>query len=168
MILTGRQIEQEIDLGSIEIAPFSKEQVNPNSYNYRLGETLLVANGNDPSGKPRFKKIALTSSGYVLNPRQMYLAHTQEIIGSKKYAMSLIGRSSIGRLGLFLQASANLGHVTSQHQWTLELVAALPIRIYPRMIIGQVSFWENYGEILEYTGRHGRLNGAQESKLGEV
>ena len=64
--------------------------------------------------------------------------------------MSLIGRSSMGRLGLFLQVSANLGHTTSCHQWTLELVAAKPIRLYPNMIIGQVTFWDNQGEIYDH------------------
>lgn len=93
----------------------------------------------------------------------MYLGHTLEIIGSRKYAMSLIGRSSMGRLGLFLQLSANLGHTTSTHQWTLELYPVLPIRLYPEMIIGQVTFWTNYGEVKEYTGNYGRFNQPQES-----
>ena len=61
--------------------------------------------------------------------------------------MSLIGRSSIGRLGLFLQVSANLGHVTSCHKWTLELFPCKNIRIYPRMKIGQISFWSTLGDI---------------------
>lgn len=59
--------------------------------------------------------------------------------------MSLIGRSSTGRLGLFLQVSADLGHTGAEHKWTLELVAAKPIKIYPNMIIGQISF----GKIME-------------------
>lgn len=90
-----------------------------------------------------FEEAAIPEDGYILKPRQMYLGHTAETIGSRKYAMSLIGRSSVGRLGLFLQISANLGHTTSSHKWTLEMVSVKPLKIYPYMKIGQVSFWEN-------------------------
>jgi dCTP deaminase len=93
----------------------------------------------------------------------MYLGHTAEIIGSKEYAMSLIGRSSLGRYGLFLQVSANLGHTCSAHKWTLELVATKAIKIYPGMKIGQVSFWKNFGKVKKYEGKYGHLNHPQES-----
>ena len=79
--------------------------------------------------------------------------------------MSLIGRSSIGRLGLFLQLSADLGHVGSKHKWTLELVAAKPIIIYPFMKIGQISFWENDGDFKEYSGEYGKYSIPTESQL---
>ena len=69
----------------------------------------------------------------------------------------------MGRYGLFLQVSANLGHTTSEHQWTLEIVAVQPIRVYSGMIIGQVSFWCNFGTIIKYDGQYGQLNNPQES-----
>lgn len=72
--------------------------------------------------------------------------------------MSLIGRSSVGRLGLFLQVSADLGHTTSQHQWTLELVAAKPIILYPNMKIGQVTFWNNCGVLKPDTFTYANFN----------
>ena len=162
MILTGSKIKEEVARGTIKISPFSEEQVNPNSYNYRLGPILKVYKNFDGE-KSLFEEILIPEEGYVLQPGQMYLGHTKEIIGSSTYAMSLIGRSSMGRYGLFLQVSANLGHTTSEHQWTLEMVAALPIRVYPGMIIGQVSFWRNFGAIVEYGGRYGHLNHPQES-----
>jgi dCTP deaminase len=162
MILTGSKIKEEIMKGNISIIPFCSEQVNPNSYNYRLGSTLKVFENFD-GRKAVFKKIKIPKEGYVLEPGRMYLANTKEIIGSCKYAMSLIGRSSMGRYGLFLQVSANLGHTTSRHKWTLEIVAAQKIRLYSEMIIGQVSFWKNLGNIKKYTGRYGLLNRPQES-----
>ena len=164
MILTGREILKEVERGDIVIHPFNPKQVNPNSYNYCLSSTIKVF-VEMRGTKPVFKEINIPDKGFVLETGQLYLAHTREVIGSKKYAMSLIGRSSIGRLGLFLQASANLGHTSSEHQWTLELVAAKKIRIYPGMIIGQVSFWENKGELEEYKGRYGKLSQSQESLL---
>ncbi|MEK7145058.1 MAG: deoxycytidine deaminase [Patescibacteria group bacterium] len=162
MILTGSKIKEEVARGTIKISPFSEEQVNPNSYNYRLGPILKVYKSFDGE-KSLFEEVLIPEEGYILQPGQMYLGHTKEIIGSSIYAMSLIGRSSMGRYGLFLQVSANLGHTTSEHQWTLEMVAALPIRVYSGMIIGQVSFWCNFGAVVEYSGRYGRLNRPQES-----
>ena len=161
MILTGPAICQEVSEGNIVLDPFVSRQVNPNSYNYRIADTLKVFQRMD-GYRPHFDEVKIPVEGFVLEPHQLYLARTKEIIGSRKYAMSLIGRSSLGRLGLFLQISANLGHTASQHQWTLELVAAYRIRIYPFMIIGQVSFWENRGEVAPYSGRYGRVSGVQE------
>jgi dCTP deaminase len=162
MILTGSKIIEEIRKKDIVIRPFSLNQVNPNSYNYRLGSVLKIFWKFDGI-KAIFKEIKIPPKGYVLRPGRMYLGITKEIIGSQEYAMSLIGRSSMGRYGLFLQASANLGHTTSKHRWTLEIVAAQPIRIYAGMIIGQVSFWTNYGTVKKYKGRYGFLNYPQES-----
>lgn len=167
MILTGGKITEEVARGAIIIDPFSENQVNPNSYNYRLGRKLKVFRSFD-GHRSVFEEIEIPEEGYVLLPKQMYLGHTLEKIGSSSYAMSLIGRSSIGRLGLFVQISANLGHTTSAHQWTLELVAAKSIRVYPEMIIGQVSFWENYGDIEKYQGLHGRFSDPQESLAREL
>lgn len=162
MILTGSKIKEEVAAGRIVIKPFYVSQINPNSYNYRLGSTIKVYD-RFYRGKAYFKEIKIPKSGYILEPKKMYLACTKEIIGSSKYAMSLIGRSSMGRYGLFLQVSANLGHTTSEHRWTLELVAVQAIKLYPGMIIGQVSFWKNFGPIEKYNGRYGFINHPQES-----
>lgn len=161
MILTGNQIEKEVSEGNIIIHPFFKEQINPNSYNYRIGDCLLVLTDEG------FVEQKIPSEGYVLHPHQVYLANTYEILGSDKYAMSLIGRSSLGRLGLFLQISANLGHTGSTHNWTLELVATMPILIYPFMIVGQISFWENCGDSELYKQGYSIFNGPTKSLLGE-
>ncbi|MBC3365821.1 deoxycytidine deaminase [Pseudomonas sp. SWRI154] len=147
MILTGQEIINSVDNGNITISNFDYSRINPNSYNYLLGNEIKAFSGKDTDGSPKFDTITLNDEGYVLHPGSMYLGVTDEIIGSSLFAMSLIGRSSIGRLGLFLQISANLGHTTSRHQWTLELHAARPIRIYPKMPIGQVSFWKNDGSV---------------------
>ncbi len=147
MILTGAGIIAEQAQGNIAISDFSLKRVNPNSYNYRLGYLLKVPRLLDGGEQLEFETIELPSTGYVLQGGTMYLGHTLESIGSSKFAMSLIGRSSLGRLGLFLQVSANLGHTTSNHCWTLELVASQAIRLYPGMPIGQVSFWLNQGSV---------------------
>lgn len=164
MILTGSEIKKEVKKGNILIEPFLDDQINPNSYNYRIGDKIKIFDNFDGK-KSHFKEIKIPKSGLILTPRHMYLANTLEIIGSKKYAMSLIGRSSIGRYGMFLQHSANLGHTASCHRWTLEIYTCLPFKVYPCMRIGQVSFWTNKGEIKDYSGEYGRCSEIKESIL---
>ena len=159
MILTGGEIEKEVGKSNIIIIPFNKDQINPNSYNYRINDGIVNFSNNN------IKRIEIPKSGFVLKPHQVYLASTYEILGSKKYAMNLIGRSSLGRLGLFLQVSANLGHTGSKHSWTLELVSAKPFRIYPRMIVGQISFWDNKGKIILYEKSYSKYNDPKQSKI---
>jgi dCTP deaminase len=165
VILTGTEIARQIELGTITFSPFSADQINPNSCNYRLGPHLKVFERTDEDNNHVFRSVQLPEEGYVLRPGTLYLGHTYEVIGSSQFAMSLIGRSSIGRLGLFLQISANLGHTTSCHQWTLELFCVKPIRVYPQMRIGQVSFWTNAGEVLQYHGQYTRHNMPTESRF---
>ena len=148
MILTGEKIINEIRKGNITIKPFDALLINPNSYNFRLGDILYQLNNIllDPTQESKYKEIVLTDEGFTLQPNQLYLSNTFEEIGSKIYAMTLIGRSSIGRLGLFLQVSAPLGHVGSKHCWTLELKVVQPLKVYPKMKIGQISFWKVDGK----------------------
>lgn len=143
MILTGQEIEAERAKGAITLEPFSKELLNPNSYNYRLGDHLLLMDEDilDVARKPQTRKIIIPKQGYVLEPGRVYLGYTAETIGSQQYVPSLIGRSSMGRLGLFLQITADLGHLGTSHKWTLELKVVQPLRVYAGMRIGQVSFW---------------------------
>lgn len=164
MILTGDEIIKEAAKGNIFISPFCEDSVNPNSYNYRLGNKLKVFKKQE-NGKQIFSEVEIPEDGIILYPKQTYLGHTAEIIGSDKYAMSLIGRSSLGRCGLFLQVSANLGHTLSCHQWTLELVALKPIKLYRGMKIGQVSFWVNQGKVKMYDSYYNKYSNPLEAKV---
>ena len=101
MILTGKEIVRAVEAGEVRLEPFSADQVNPNSYNYRLGDRIKTFVGFD-GGRSSFAESSIPPEGVVLEPGRMYLATTRERIGSARYAMSLIGRSSLGRLGLFL------------------------------------------------------------------
>jgi dCTP deaminase len=166
MILTASEIKLEQGKGGIVIEPFDAESLNPCSYTYRLGPELGVPDIAE-DGTVTFTTITIPPEGYVLQPHRMYLGHTMEVIGSSNYAMSLVGRSSLGRLGLFLQVSANLIHVGAQHQITLELVAALPLRLYAGMDIGEISFWETIGEKKPYSGGYSAHNAPTASRLME-
>jgi dCTP deaminase len=164
MILTGSEIARKREAGRITIEPYSASHLNPNSYDFRLGTQLGVPVFKN--GFLEFDIVDLPVDGYALRPRTMYLGHTLEKLGSDTYAMRLVGRSSLGRLGLFLQVSADLGHTGACHQWTLEIVAALPFKIYPKMRIGQISFWENLGTPDAYEQRYSAFNAPTPSSLG--
>jgi dCTP deaminase len=155
VILTGNEIKKQVESGRIHLRPFEEGLVNPNSYNYRLGDTLLELEDVviDPAKEPSYKEHIIGSEGFVLKPGRLYLASTLEEIGSDHYVTTLIGRSSVGRLGLFLQITADLGHVGAKHAWTLELKVVQPLRVYRGMRIGQVSFW--------------RVSGRQEHKYSD-
>jgi len=149
MILTGNAIIKAVQANEISFDPFVTDQVNPNSMNYRIGDELYVLNEGllDPKQEKTFTQLVFGKNGYVLEPGKLYLGHTKEKIGSQMYVPKLIGRSSVGRLGLFLQVTADLGQLGAAHQWTLELRVVQPLRIYPGMKIGQVSFWTVMGDI---------------------
>ena len=166
VILSGLKIKEEVMNGNITIEPFTDALLNPNSYNYRLSDELLELTDKviDPKKPSSFKRIKLTEKGYVLKPNTLYLGSTVEIIGSDEYVTQLIGRSSAGRLGLFLQVTAPLGHVGCKHCWTLELKCVEPLRVYPNMKIGQVTFWKLEGD-KTYTYETGKYNSYREPHI---
>lgn len=168
MILTGSHIKKNVYDGKLHIYPFCEENLNPNSYNYHIDNILLEVLDSpiDPKKQCTYRRIDLDDTGYILQPKTLYLAHTYEEIGSEYYVTSLIGRSSLGRLGLFLQITADLGNIGAKHRWTLELTCVQPLKIYPRMQIGQVSFWDIAGARADmYIGKYEKYSRAQGSEM---
>ncbi len=143
MILTGSEIEKQVLSGKIQISPFCKTFVNPNSYNFRLSPNLLKIFDPvvDPLQESQYREVKIREEGFLLLPKKLYLGCTLEEIGSSEYVPTLMGRSSIGRLGLFLQITADLGQLGTCHSWTLELTVVQPLIVYPKMVIGQICFW---------------------------
>jgi dCTP deaminase len=156
MILTGTEICRQTALRRIEIAPFCHEQVNPNSYDFRLGPKLLVYRNHllDTRAHQPTEEITLPDDGFVLVPDKVYLGSTVERMGSDHYVPIIRGKSSLGRLGLFVNITADLIDIGSHNQWTLQFHAVQPLRIYPGMRIGQVTFWVPQGEVKLYDGKY--------------
>jgi len=160
MILTGNEIRKQVKNGTIVIDPFTEDQLNPNSYNYRLGDQFSQVPELLSLGQKDHETILqdIPADGLQLEPGFIYLGNTYEVIGSSEYVTLLIGRSSVARLGLFLQISADLGNLGPAHKWTLELTCVQPVIVYPRMKIGQVSFWVPTGDIEEYSGSYAQYD----------
>lgn len=166
MILTGPEITAAAGDGRITISPFSSEQVNPNSYNVRLGDTLLTyESGVIDAYEPHPTRThVIDESGFVLQPDQLYLGHTVERVGSDVYVPLLFGRSSVGRLGLFVEITAPIGDIGFTGQWTLMLSPVRPLRVYPGMKIGQIMFFVSLGVVDLYDGKYQGSAGPQESR----
>ena len=74
------------------------------------------------------------------------------------------GKSSTGRIGLFVHITADLIDIGSHGKLTLMLHSVQPVRIYPGMRIGQVTFWSTVGDIELYTGKYQHSKGPQASQ----
>ncbi|MBT4866755.1 MAG: dCTP deaminase [Planctomycetaceae bacterium] len=151
MILTGHQIQAEMG-GNIVIDPFDESQLNPNSYNLRLHNELLVYEEIvlDMARPNRYRRYEIPADGFVLQPNKLYLARTMERTETHNFVPMLEGRSSVGRLGLFVHVTAGFGDVGFCGYWTLEMFAVQPVRIYPGIPICQIFYHAIEGEVTEY------------------
>jgi dCTP deaminase len=159
MILTGSEIKRAVYDGDIIIEPFSHAQVGPNSYDFRLGNRCKTYVGEqlDCAIENRTRAVPFGEQGLLLRPDKVYLFNTHEKMGSQRFVPIIRGRSSAGRLGIFINITADLIDIGSINQWTLQLHVVEPVTVYPGMLIGQVTFWVPQGEIVLYTGKYGSL-----------
>ncbi len=151
MILSGEEIKKR--LGSdIQIDPFSTDQLNPNSYNLTLHNELLVYEEVvlDIKQPNRYRRIEIPEAGLVLSPNQIYLGRTIEHTETHNLVPMIEGRSSLGRLGLFVHVTSGFGDVGFKGYWTLEMFAVQPIRIYPGIQICQIIYHALTGDVAEY------------------
>ena len=167
MILTGNEIKKQVKRNKITLSPFDEQSVNPNSYNITLGDYLKIYTDDvlDSKKKLKTKTIKIPDEGIVLQPNKIYLGFSKEIVGSDFFVPTITGRSSSGRLGLFVQITADLIDIGFKGNLTFQLHAVQPLRIYKDMKIGQVMFWKSLGKIKLYNGKYQNSCGPQESQV---
>lgn len=167
MILTGQEIMRRVQSNEIVIDPFLPENVNPNSYNFRLHPQMKVYQEGiiDPRRENPTQTVEIGSEGFVLQPRRLYLAATIERMGSAHFVPTYAARSSVARLGMFINLSAPLGDIGFIGRWTIQLFAINPVRVYVGMNIGQMMFWRTEGEIKLYEGKY---QGAEEALASRI
>lgn len=151
MILSGKSIQRYLGKG-ITIEPFSESALGPNSYNLKLHNELLVYETPtlDMKKKNPVKKIIIPDEGLLLEKDTLYLGRTVEYTKTEKFVPMLEGRSSIGRLGLFIHVTAGFGDVGFAGFWTLEMYCIKPIVIYPNVEICQIFYHTIEGEYSLY------------------
>ena len=151
MILSGHQIRKNLG-ANIVIDPFNEANLNPNSYNLTLHNELMTYEEVvlDMAKANRVRRITIPPEGLVLGPSQLYLGRTVERTETHELVPMIEGRSSVGRLGLFVHVTAGFGDVGFCGFWTLEMFAVQPVRIYPGVPICQIFYHEICGPITEY------------------
>lgn len=168
MILSGKEIHQQVENGTISIDPFNSGQLNPNSYNLRLHSDLLVYDSDvlDMKEKNSTSPLTIPDEGLLLEPQKLYLGRTIERTATDKYVPMLEGRSSVGRLGLFIHITAGFGDIGFDGFWTLEIFCVQPIRIYADLEICQIFYHTIDGDYDLYQSKKYQSNkGVQPSML---
>jgi dCTP deaminase len=141
MILSGLEICSKINR-EIIIDPFDKEKINPNSYNLSLHHELITYTDFplDMKKENPHTGIIIPPEGLVLEPNRLYLGRTVEYTETNGYVPMLEGRSSVGRLGIFVHVTAGFGDVGFKGYWTLEIFCIQPVRIYPGVEVCQIYY----------------------------
>lgn len=174
MILTGDEIQKEMAADEIEISPFDAGQINPASYDLRLGEEVRVyerfvthlGRGDllAPAGfssvidvkGPAEPTLAykIGRNGWLLRPGIGYLMHTQETVWSRKYVSVVDGKSSLGRLFISVHTTAGYIDPGFRGQITLEVTVTHAVRVYAGMRFAQIRFHALQGQNSQYVGRY--------------
>lgn len=149
MILSDKKILEEIHNGSIVIEPFDKKYLGSNSYDVHLGKTLAVYEDEilDAKIHNKIRYFEIPKEGIILVPSKLYLGVTEEYTETHKHVPFLEGKSSIGRLGIDIHATAGKGDVGFCNTWTLEISVRQPVKIYAGMPIGQLIYFVVDGEV---------------------
>ncbi len=149
MILSDREILAQREAGSIVIEPWRPDCLGSNSYDVHLGRWLAVYTQPELDARQHnaIDYIEIPETGYVLQPGILYLGVTEEYTETHAHVPFLEGKSSVGRLGIHIHATAGKGDVGFCNTWTLEISVVHPVRVYAGMPIGQLIFFELKGEV---------------------
>ncbi len=149
MILTDYQILEEIEKGTILIEPFRPDCLGTNSYDVHLGRYLATYKDRvlDAKSHNKIEHFEIPQEGIVLQPGTLYLGVTEEYTETHAHVPFLEGKSSTGRLGIDIHATAGKGDVGFCNTWTLEISVSQPVRVYYGMPIGQLIYFVVAGEV---------------------
>lgn len=177
-----------VPVPSILIEPFDPELAGPNSYDIHLSPEFkvyalssvrrihpdlfrtypdeILADGIDPKVKTPTVSFEVSPDGFWLQPGVLYLAATVEHTKCDGLVPWLDGRSSVGRMGLSVHVTAGRGDDAWPGRWTLEVTAVThPVKVYPHMRVGQVTYFQLIGERKPYGGKYADQQGPTESRL---
>ena len=149
MILSDQAILEAIECGDIVVEPYRRECLGSNSYDVHLGKYLATYRDRvlDAREHNQIEEFLIPEEGYVLEPQINYLGVTMEYTETRKYVPFLEGKSSVGRLGIDIHATAGKGDVGFCNHWTLEISVKQPVRVYSGMPVGQLIYFEVRGDV---------------------
>lgn len=151
MILSDKRILEEIEKKTILIQPYRREFLGSNSYDVHLSKHLATYKEKvlDAKKHNEIDHFEIPEDGYELQPGELYLGVTEEYTETHTHVPFLEGKSSTGRLGIDIHATAGKGDVGFCGNWTLEISCKIPVRIYRGMPIGQLIYFPVEGEVQE-------------------
>ncbi len=149
MILSDRSILDAITTHDIVIDPYDRDCLGTNSYDVHLSKFMAcyIDEIIDAKKHNQVEHFEIPTEGIVLNPGKTYLGSTEEYTETRKYVPFLEGKSSVGRLGIDIHATAGKGDVGFCNHWTLEISVSQPVRVYAGMPIGQLIYFKVDGEV---------------------
>tara|TARA_B100000497_G_C7690819_1_gene419923 strand:+ start:294 stop:830 length:537 start_codon:yes stop_codon:yes gene_type:complete len=152
MILTDAKILDSIENKEIVIEPYDKKCLGTNSYDVHLSKNLAVYEDEVLDAKKHnvVRHFEIPEEGFVLQPGELYLGVTEEYTETHNAVPFLEGKSSVGRLGIDIHATAGKGDVGFCNTWTLEISCVLPVRVYGGMPIGQLIYFSLDGDVINY------------------
>lgn len=155
MILSDKKILEGISSGQIVIEPFRQDCLGTNSYDVHLGKWLARYKNEvlDARVHNEIEYFEIPKEGFVLEPGTLYLGVTEEYTETFNSVPFLEGKSSVGRLGIDIHATAGKGDVGFCNHWTLEISCTQPVRVYAGMPIGQLIYFMVEGDIENYYNR---------------
>ncbi len=152
MILSDKKILEGIEKGEIIIEPYDRNCLGTNSYDVHLSKHLATYKSRvlDAKKHNEIEHFEIPETGFVLEPGTLYLGVTEEYTETHASVPFLEGKSSIGRLGIDIHATAGKGDVGFCNTWTLEISVTMPVRVYAGMPIGQLIYFAVEGDIENY------------------
>jgi dCTP deaminase len=150
MILSDSKILEAIAKKEIVIEPYDRECLGTNSYDVHLGKHLAVYIDPilDARKHNQIRELEIPEEGFVLMPGTLYLGVTEEYTETHTCVPFLEGKSSVGRLGIDIHATAGKGDVGFCNTWTLEISVSMPVRVYAGMPIGQLIYFTVDGDVV--------------------
>jgi dCTP deaminase len=167
MILTDKEILSCVEKGEIVISPFDRLGLGSNSYDVHLGATLATYIDNilDAKKHNQIKTFEIPPEGFILQPDTLYLGVTEEYTETHKHVPFLEGKSSVGRLGIDIHATAGKGDIGFCNFWTLEISVKQPVRVYAGMPIGQLIYFEVKGELITPYNKKSNAKYTEKAKI---
>lgn len=149
MILSDTKILEEVKKGTIVVTPFDIKNMGGNSYDVHLSKYFAqyVDEVLDAKKHNEIKHFEIPEEGFVLKPGELYLGSTLEYTESHEHVPFLEGKSSTGRLGIDIHATAGKGDVGFCGYWTMEISTSKAVRIYPGMPIAQLIYYVVDGKV---------------------
>ncbi len=179
MLLSDKDILKEIKAGNISIKPFRIKNLQPASYDLSMGNSFLIFNHTEHAlidvkkKVPKYTtKLTLKNGArFIIHPGEFALGTTLESVKLGGMIVGRIeGRSSLGRLGVVIHATAGFVDPGFEGCLTLEMsnFGKLPVALYTGMKIGQLAFHYISSKPLKlYKGKYSKAKSAMESKIYE-